>query len=302
MLLLVMVATFVGIIVTKRHSLSLTIRLLEFSCDVIRNNPMLWIIAVGIMSLHGLFSMFWISLFGPLLGDIQNQNKYTVFYYIFVYFFTGSILSNVEKVVISGVVGDWYFDKNDKSVTKHLKYALTTSLGSICFASVIQGFLSIIKYSARLLSRISSSKIEFITCTLTALISILEEWTPFALIKVGISGDDLITSAKKCTLLFRRNLVLGLLSSTISRILVFSGTLAISCCSGIAVGYISSHSMHNYLAIAMAGVSTVFPLYMLRFVGQIITHTMDSTFICYLLDLDANTCHCSVAHRLFAET
>jgi hypothetical protein len=297
-----MIAGFVGIIVSKRQSLSLTVRLLEFSCDVIRNNPAIWIIAIGLMTVHGLFSIVWLSQFGSIMGDIQNQNNSTVIYHVFIYFLTGAILANVEKVVISGVVGDWYFDKNDKSVTKHLKYALSTSLGSVCFASLIQGFLSTVKFSVRLLSRISSSKFEFISCIFTAFITILDEWTPFALIKVGISGDDLITSAKKCTLLFRRNLVLGLLSSTISRILVFSGTLSISCCSGIAVTYILSHSMHNYLALAMGGASAIFPFYMLRFFGQIITHTMDSTFICYLLDLDANTCYCPVAHRLFAET
>jgi hypothetical protein len=297
-----MLVGFVGIIVSKRQSLSLAIRLLEFSCDVIRTNPMIWILAIGIMTVHGLFSLVWLSQFGYIMGDIQNQNNSIVLYYIFIYFLTGSILVNVEKVVISGVVGDWYFDKNEKSVTKHIKYALSTSLGSICFASLIQGLLSTIKFSVRLLSRILPSRFDFIACTLAALISILDEWTPFALITVGISGDDLITSANKCTLLFRRNLVLGLLSSTMSRVLVFSGILSLSCCSGVAVAYISSHSMHNYVALVTGGVATIIPFYMLRFVGQIMTHTMDSTFICYLLDLEANTCYCPVAHRLFAET
>jgi hypothetical protein len=236
------------------------------------------------------------------MRDLQNQNNSIVLYYIFIYFFTGSILVNVEKVVISGVVGDWYFDKNEKSVTKHIKYALSTSLGSVCLASLIQGLLSTIKFSVRLLFRILPSRFDFIACTLTALISILDEWTPFALITVGIAGDDLITSAKKCTLLFRRNLVWGLLSFSISRILVFSGILGLSCCSGVLVAYITSHSMHNYVALMMGSVATIIPFCMLRFVGQIMTHTMDSTFICYLLDLESNTCHCPVAHKLFAET
>ena len=150
--------------------------------------------------------------------------------------------------------------------------------------------------------QITANRFECITCILAAGLSILEEWTPFALTKVGISGDDLWTSAKKCTLLFRRNLILGLLSSSLSRILVFSSILGICCCSGIAVGYISSFSMHNYLSVAMGGIAAIIPFYMLRLAGQIITHTMDCTFICYLLDMDSNTCHCSVAHRLFAQT
>jgi len=87
-----------------------------------------------------------------------------------------------------------------------------------------------------------------------------------------------------------------------SRILVFSGIFGISCCSGVAVGYISSLSMHNYLSVAMGAVAAIIPFYILRLIGQIIIYTMDCTFICYLLDLDSNTCHCSVAHRLFTQT
>ena len=84
--------------------------------------------------------------------------------------------------------------------------------------------------------------------------------------------------------------------------LVCSGSFAISCCSGVATGYILSSSMHNYIAILMGGLATIIPLYLLRGLGQVLIHTMDSTFICYLLDLESNTCHCSVAHRLFVQS
>jgi len=204
-------AGFLGILFSKRQSLAVTIQLLEFSCDVIRNNPMIWVVAIVIMTVHGILSIAWISLFGAIFGDIKNQGRWSVIYHIFIYFLSSSILANIEKVVISGVVGDWYFDRKDKSVIKHLKFALSYSLGSVCFASFIQGLLGTMRFSIRILSRITSNKFEFITCILAAAMSILDEWTPFALIKVGISGDDLWTSAKKCTLLFQKKSYFGII-------------------------------------------------------------------------------------------
>ena len=156
-LLMMMAAGFIGIIFAKRQSLSLTIQLLEFSCDIIRNNPMIWVIAIGIMTIHGIFSIAWISLFGAIFGDLKNQGIgiSPVMYYVFIYCLSSSILANIEKVFISGVVGDWYFDRKDKSVIKHLKYALSYSFGSVCFASFIQGLLGTMKFSLRILSRVS---------------------------------------------------------------------------------------------------------------------------------------------------
>ena len=156
-LLIMMAAGFIGIILSKRQSLSITIQLLEFSCDIIRNNPMIWVIAIGIMTIHGIFSIAWISLFGAIFGDLKNHGISPVMYYVFIYFLSSSILANIEKVFISGVVGDWYFDRKDKSVIKHLKYALSYSFGSVCFASFIQGLLGTMKFSLRILSRVKLS-------------------------------------------------------------------------------------------------------------------------------------------------
>jgi hypothetical protein len=130
----------------------------------------------------------------------------------------------------------------------------------------------------------------------------MEEWTPFILIKVGISGDDLFTSARECTALFRRNLVLGLVSSSLSRLILFSGNVVLATVSGLIVGGSASIAFQSPYGYFVGGVAAAIPFYILRFLGNILLSTMDATFICYLHDMDSNACHLSAAHRLFAQT
>ena len=189
------------------------------------------------------------------------------------------------------------------STLHHSRAVLSTSFGSICFGSLILGLISTMKFISNAFKRVSSSSnsspARFISWTLNCFIFSIEEWTPYTLIVVGISGNDLCSSAKECTHLFRRNLVLGFVSSILSKVMIMCGNLAVASIVGFIVGSLQTHFEHPY-GYMLIYVATLISFYMLRFIGNIILNTMDATFICYLLDLDSNSCKCSSAHRLFA--
>lgn len=64
-----------------------------------------------------------------------------ILFHIFVLLWTTSVLHNIQKVTIAGIVGNWFFqrffeDPVDATLPS-LYCSLTTSLGSICFGALI---------------------------------------------------------------------------------------------------------------------------------------------------------------------
>lgn len=120
------------------------------------------------------------------------------------------------------------------------------------------------------------------------------------MVQVGISGEDLITASREVASLLRRNLILNLTSATLSRILLILGNLVLSSASGAIIGFLATNALESPYGYLAGSLATLIPFYMLRVIGSILITTMDATFICYVRDLDTNSCHLPAAHRIFS--
>lgn len=310
----------------KKDHFNRSLDIIQLSCDVLKSNPSIFSVVLLIGLSQAAFTILWLWFFTgtlhsganqqmivPILGNMDGLFLWCLAFSLFMFFWTSAVFQNLEKVTIAGVVGEWYFyeravEDSSRTMTssawRHFQIATSTSFGSVCFASLIMGLVTFIRWSLNFIKRNSSRPARLtISCLFAPLdfiFRLIEVWTPFTMIQVGISGEDLITASRDCASLLRRNLILNLTSATLPRILLFLGNLAVSSASGAIVGVIATNALDSPYAYFAGTLATIIPFYILRVISSILITTMDATFICYVQDLDTNSCHLPAAHRIFS--
>ena len=325
---------------TRRAMIDTITHIIELSCDVIQLNPSLFILSVLLMLAHALFSALWIYLFScVLVGSVADSNDKPLdwaltanstvigLFYIFVYFWTSAIFQNVEKTTVASVVGSWYFQESSNMMldddqidetARHFKFVSTRSFGPIAFASLVLGIVRFTQFVlARLRQALNSSQegnrlVELLNACISTIWHIIDEFTAYTLIHTGLTGDSFRESAKVCSKLFRRNLVLGLLTQSVTKAISVLGKLLVSSLVGLTVfwGAVNSTTTTtNDKSISTAGdewwvvfIATMVPYYVVGVLTHVIENTVDATFVCYLIDLDTNSCHCEGAHQIFGNS
>ncbi|KAI8854200.1 plasma-membrane choline transporter-domain-containing protein [Chytridium lagenaria] len=257
--------------------------------------------------------LLWLLAFSHLflvhpIYPIPMSTRTAVAFFVFMHFWTSAVLQGIEKVTISGVVGQWYFKRNvdetyevDQTV-RNLKAALTTGFGTVCFSALVlasvQTLQAFVKY-VRKNSRGSNALLLLIDACLSCTSYTLDTITSMTLLYSGLTGHSLVRSGVLCTRLFRRNLVFGLTTSTLTRVVLTLGSLTAASCVGAITFFYAARGLTSPFAYVVGVVGVVIPFYVLRFISHVLQHTVDATFICYMMDLDTNANNCDGAHRIF---
>ncbi|KAI8901491.1 plasma-membrane choline transporter-domain-containing protein [Globomyces pollinis-pini] len=309
------------ITIKNRQLAGTMVKIVELSTDILKANPSMFLLSACLTIAHIIFSVFWLWLFshiflhGSLISkdnqitiELQNTGPWVVFFFLVMYFWTSAIFQNIEKVTVSSVVGEWYFDRYDVCITSdqtwwHFKYVSCRSFGTIAIASLLLGIIRCLQFLIRQIERFGSKA--FLSHSLVSLIiglmsDILNNFSSYTLVHVGLTGETYLVSGYQCTRLFRRNLVLGLLTSSISRLMSFMGKLFVSSLIGLSCFWSSVSLLSSGGEWITALVATIIPYYIMGVLTHVIETTVDATFICYLMDLDTNSCHNEDAHRTFS--
>lgn len=134
---------------------------------------------------------------------------------------TWGVLRGIGRVAVSGVVGEWYFHRENsldplEVTTAAVHRATGTSLGSICLGSLIVATVRVVGRIANELKRITSPRskvlpnalsfLHSLTPILTMIASVLDQLNGYALVYVGITGESFWPSARRAVgLASRRN-------------------------------------------------------------------------------------------------
>ncbi|KAI8822233.1 plasma-membrane choline transporter-domain-containing protein [Fimicolochytrium jonesii] len=308
-------------LVRKRREIDQTIHILQLSCDILRTNPGIFIVSITLTLGYLAFAVVWLLMFNRLFlrgwGDNDSSGiahwhmaggtGWAVSYYILMFFWTSSVFKNVEKVTIAGVVGEWYFQRAEGSVSHNRTYknftsSLTTSFGSICLASLILGLIQSLQLSIRLARRLTGSNgalHRLLTACLDCYGQLADNVTSYALVYAGLTGSSFPASCYSTTRVFRRNLVLGLVTSTVTRLIMGLATAGIALASGSVAFFFASRRLESPFAYVVGAVGTVIPYYLVQVLNHAVQNTVDATFMCYLMDVDRNAVNCESAHRIF---
>ncbi|TPX45522.1 hypothetical protein SeLEV6574_g03019 [Synchytrium endobioticum] len=311
------------LLMQKRRQIDQTIYIIELACDVLQSNPSVFLYSLALTGGFIVFSITWFAFFSRLwivnpessststYGS--NYSSFSVLFFVFMYFWTSSVVQNVQKTMIAGVVAEWWYNPRgrrrvihyingiellgsenaDKEVErsktrKALKVALTTSFGSIVFASLImaivtttQTIVKFLKQRTRNMDRRTS------------------QWLVYALVYCALTASTFCEAAVTCTRLFRRNLVLGLVTSTVTKLILALGVGAIALGTSAWAFFYASRGVGSPYAWIVGILGGIIPYFIVSFLSNIVQNTVDACFIYYLMDLDNDSCHCEPAHRIF---
>ncbi|KAJ3102266.1 hypothetical protein HDU96_009703 [Phlyctochytrium bullatum] len=133
----------------------------KLACQILWENPTVFILSIGIMITYMIFALVWLLAFAHLflvhpIYPIPMSTRTALIFFVLMHFWTSAVLQGIEKMTIAGVVGKWYFKRNEDETHeedqtyKNFKAAITTGFGTICFSSlilaVVQTIQAIIKY------------------------------------------------------------------------------------------------------------------------------------------------------------
>ncbi|KAJ3004889.1 hypothetical protein HKX48_000994 [Thoreauomyces humboldtii] len=305
----------------RRRETEQTIHILQLSCDILRTNPGIFVVSIALTAAYTLFAVTWVVLFSRLFlrgakeldpsgivkWHLAGGTGWAVSFFVLMYFWTSAIFKNVEKVTVAGVVGEWYFQRPDTSLSadrtwKNFMAAVTTSFGSICLGSLILSIIQTFQFASRMARRATGTHSplhRLLTACLDCGGRLADNVTSYALVYAGLTGSSFASASYATTRVFRRNLVLGLVTTTVTRLVLFVATATLAAAAGVAAFFFASRGLASPFAYVVGMVGAVVPWYLVQVLAHVVQNTVDATFMCYLLDVDINTVNCESAHRIF---
>jgi hypothetical protein len=143
---------------------------LHAAVQVLNTNKGIWFVHLFMMIIGIVWSVLWfIGLIGVLEVQVECSNddacsmdwnhdrSWMFFPFVFSLFFTQQVMSNFGHTVCSGITASWYFDPQttggwcSKAVHDSMKRSLTTTLGSICFGSLLVAAVQFLRFVVHLL-------------------------------------------------------------------------------------------------------------------------------------------------------
>jgi len=176
----------------------------------------------------------------------SNGSPYYMTLLVFSLYWTSVVLMNITQTTVAGLMGTWCFDKESASkccsnaVSSSLFRACTYSFGSICFGSLLNAIIMILRYMVQQAEQnrdndnLACSIILCITqCILAIIESIIEYFNRWAYIFVGVYGMSYLESGKAVLELFEARGLTAIISDDISSSVLNSITLFSGLCAGI---------------------------------------------------------------------
>jgi hypothetical protein len=177
--------------------------------------------------------------------------QFLQFFCVLSLFWTCQVLRGIGHVTAGGVVASWWFTPGSPAPTmSSFKRAVTTSLGSICFAALLVALVETTRFLLRSARRDAFR--EIVDCLLGILERALKWFNMYALATVAIFGDDFLTSAKRTGQLFRAELFTAVINDDLSSTVLVAGSILAGVVAGI-VGAVwaSAKSVEGWVVCAI---------------------------------------------------
>ncbi|KAL3700486.1 hypothetical protein R1sor_018508 [Riccia sorocarpa] len=232
-------------------------------------------------------SVFWIGLwsFGASGAIATMPHAAAIVFGLLVsLYWTMEVIRNVVHVTVAGTVGTFYFQQQNmpRNPTIHaLRRATSTSLGSICFGSLIVSILEAIRVMVRGLQGQCN---EFVVCCLSCLLGVIESlmqyFNKWAYIQVALYGKTFVKASKDTWTMFKAQGLDVLINDDLTSTVLFIGCIIGGVLSGILGGlwtYFHVTTSDDRMTVSVVVLSF--------FIGYFITHltmaVVNSGVACY---------------------
>jgi len=260
------------------------------------------------------FSAFWVASFmylwsipassvvvNPDMAPQFNESvRNLMLFQVFAFLWIVALISAVYQHVVAGSVAGWYFSRDVASsgrlrenAVSSLFHAVTTSLGSLAFGSLV---LAVVRFLNFLLGLTKNSNptnkflgclISCLQCLLGCIESIIQYINKFAYIYVAMHGYSFCHAARECFDLVSRNFFSAVIMDTIAGFVLFVGkALFTALCTIIAIAVLDAQG-RPLTAVTLA-LTVVISFSVLHIISHVVGVSVDTVFICYLEDLELN--------------
>ncbi|KAG8382927.1 hypothetical protein BUALT_Bualt05G0130700 [Buddleja alternifolia] len=217
--------------------LPFTMLVLQRAVTMVWNLPEVTRVAFSFMAVMLLWLALWsFGAAGIVALGISADGRWWLLGVLSVsLFWTGAVLCNIVHVIVSGMVflvlihgGREATAMPPKPVLSSLRYAVTTSFGSICYGSLFTAAIRTLRWEIRgLRSKIGNN--ECLLCCVDFLFHLVEflvRWfNKYAYVQIAVYGKNFNHSAKDAWELFQSTGVEALIAYDCSGAVLFMGTL-----------------------------------------------------------------------------
>mmetsp|Transcript_25003 Transcript_25003/g.35012 ORF Transcript_25003/g.35012 Transcript_25003/m.35012 type:complete len:456 (-) Transcript_25003:58-1425(-) len=251
------------------------------------------------------WSLFWVITVA--CAQRLNSNGLLLFFLILSFYWTTQVIKNIVHVTVAGTFASWYFLSGTVGPAQNptlnaLKRATTTSLGSICFGSLIVAFLKTLR---SILHAIRSQGDNCCACIFDCILSVLESliqyFNVYAFTQVAIYGKTYCQAAKDTWILIKSHGVEAIINDNLISGVLFLGSFLGGIVSAIIGGIIAYSWIQDYwLALIIIGFVVGFAMVMLAM--EVVESGVVSLFVCFAMDKDMLKLVDPVLYQKFMET
>jgi len=239
------------------------------------------------------FFVFWSYTVTLSQRFEHTQSIIASIFLLFSFYWTFEVIKNVVHVSVSGVVATWYFMSNNMPANPTLgsfKRAMTSSLGSIAFGSLIVAVIQTLRTILRaVMNRSSKNWVILIIsciglCFLGCLDRLAQYFNHYAFCQVAIYGKTYIEAAKATWNLFKQAGLEAIVNDNIVDGVLWLGVLFGAIGTGFA-GYLYSTLIHG-IAVPWYGFGIGFMIgfVLLILAMQCLDSAIATIFVCFAED------------------
>lgn len=153
----IMAVFWVMMTLRSRHAISRATDILSFSVNILESSPTLILVGFGTLVANVLWTWTWILMFRRIfLGGHFASSNSSLFiidlgtwwlgaFFIFMFLWTQSVISGIQRATTAATVSQWYFHRNAAPspssravVTESFKHATTILFGTTCASTLFQ--------------------------------------------------------------------------------------------------------------------------------------------------------------------
>ncbi|XP_057528648.1 uncharacterized protein LOC130807460 [Amaranthus tricolor] len=246
-----------------------------------------------------LVMLIWMALWsfgaaGVVASSIGDGGRWWLLMVLSIsLFWTGAVLCNTVHVIVSGMVflvlfhgGQETASMPPDSLMKSLRYAVTTSFGSICYGSLFTAAVRTLRWEIRgVRAKIGNN--ECLLCCIDFVFHLVETlvrfFNKYAYVQIAVSGKSFNHSARDAWELFQSTGVEALVAYDCSGAVLLMGTvlggLITGTCAGVWTWLRSSDRV-----LMVGSTSMLMGMVLVGLAMVVVEGAVTSLYICYALD------------------
>jgi hypothetical protein len=296
--LLIMLALSALYVYWVRHRIPFAAAHLEVAAEIASTYRSLFLVAVGMMMVQGLWAVFWsMAAFGVTAAA---RSGVLLFLFLVSFYWGWQVFKNVMAFVTASVTGNWWWlGAPDTAVKGGLHRAFTTSFGSIAFGSLIVAILAALEQMAQMAREKAERRgnvaaacaLCFAECVLGMVRRAVEYFNKWAFCYIALTGSKFTQAGREVMQLFRDrgwSAVINddLVGTTMGLVCIAVGVVSAAVSGGTAYAFMAGGGMATNagtVAGTVAFLSFLVGIAMASVMTSVLTTAVRTVYVCFAM-------------------